>query len=43
MHRSEIDHTPNIEPIDYARLVPLLVSGINKLAARVQELEATNT
>ena len=29
--------------LDYARLVPLLVSGINNLAARVQELEANNT
>ena len=26
--------------LDYARLVPLLLSGLNSLAARVQELES---
>ena len=27
--------------LDYARIVPLLVSALNTLAARVQELEST--
>ena len=29
----------SFKTLDYARIVPLLVSGINSLAARVQELE----
>ena len=29
----------SFKTLDYARIVPLLVSGINSLAARVRELE----
>ena len=43
MQLPEICHTARFKTLDYARIVILLVSGLNNLAARVQELEANST